>query len=115
MNSKISKSEIQNFLRTKLATNQAWSRKALLKIYENQTADEQQMETTAYTNGIGFTGVDAQILSSFASQLIRKDFLSPKQQAIVFKKLPKYWRQILKISDEQKIHNLLISERIKLI
>ena len=115
MKSKISKSEIQNFLRTKLATNQAWSRKALLKIYENQTADERQMEATTHVNGVGFTGVDAEILSSFASQLIRKGFLSPKQQAIVFKKLPKYWRQILKISDENILHNLLISERIKLI
>ena len=43
----------------------------------------------------GFNGTDANILSSFAEQLLKGRTLSAKQLAIAFKKLPKYSRQVI--------------------
>jgi hypothetical protein len=47
---------------------------------------------------VGFTGTDAEILSSFSKQLIEKGWLSPKQMVIVRKKIKKYENQMAKIA-----------------
>jgi len=86
------------FLRTKLATDQAWATKGLIRIFANQTADEQSSETTRVHNNIGFTGSDAQILSSFAKQINRGRIMSAKQMALILKKMPKYARQLEGVS-----------------
>ena len=67
---------------------------ALLRIYSYQTQEEQNHETTVESNGKGFNGTDAEILSSFAKQLETRKFLSPKQIVIARKKLQKYSRQL---------------------
>jgi hypothetical protein len=67
---------------------------ALLRIYSYQTQDEQQSESTRESNGKGFNGTDAEILTSFAKQLETRKFLSPKQMVIARKKLQKYSRQL---------------------
>lgn len=100
---KITKDEIRDFVKKQLGTNKAWAIKGLLKIFEYQTEDEQEFETTREYNGVGFTGVDAEILSSFAKQYIKRRFLSPKQMTILYKKMPKYWMQIIKIADKRKL------------
>lgn len=82
------------FLKEKLATDQRWAVRGLTRIYEFQTADEQAIGMTREYNDVGFSGVDAEILSSFAEQVLRGRTLSPKQMAIVFKKMPKYARQL---------------------
>ena len=99
----ITKKEMRDFVKKQLATNKAWATKALLKIFEKQTNDEQKYEYTHECNKVGFTGVDGKILSSFAKQLETRGFLSPKQMNIVYKKMPKYWMQIIKISDQKKL------------
>jgi len=104
---KITKGQVKEFVRTKLSTDSKWAQAALLKIFEFQTEDEQTMEVTCNFNGVGFTGVDGEILSSFAKQYKTRGFLSPKQMNIVHKKMPKYWKQIISISDEQKLMNLI--------
>lgn len=104
---RITKKQKKEFLKNKLTTSQRWASKALLKIYANQTADEQLLGTTTKDNGIGFSGVDGEILSSFAKQLIEKGYLSQKQYAILFKKMGKYWGQILQISDQQQLEQLI--------
>ena len=100
---KITKKETRDFVKNMLATNKAWATKALLKIFDKQTQDEQEYEHTYEFNHIGFTGVDGKILTSFAKQLISRGFLTPKQMALVYKKMPKYWMQIIKISDKEKL------------
>lgn len=85
-----------------LHTNETAMMKALVKIYERQTRDEQIQEATTQSNGIGFTGVDAKFLSSLAVQVIRRGTLSPKQKAIAFNKMPKYWKQILELIKEKE-------------
>jgi hypothetical protein len=76
--------------------------RAIIKIYERQTLDEQEAEETSERNGVGFSGCDANILSSFAKQLIVKGYLSPKQITIARKKMPKYWKQIQSLIEEKQ-------------
>jgi len=108
---KITKKEQQSFIRTKLTTDRGWATRALLVIFNNQTEDEKATEQTVVENGIGFTGVDAQILTSFARQYTTKGYLSPKQYNLLFKKIGKYWRQILAVSDEHKLNALILKNR----
>ena len=88
-----------------LKTNKVWALKALVRIYqENQTADEQAAKVTSHDNGIGFTGVDAAFASSLAEQYLRRGSLSDKQMALVFKIMPKYHNQVVKMSNSEKLN-----------
>ena len=92
------------FVKNMLATNKVWALKALVRIYqENQTADEQMAKTTSHDNGIGFSGVDAQFASSLAEQYLKRGGLSDKQMGFVFKIMPKYAGQVVKMSDSNKL------------
>jgi hypothetical protein len=73
--------------------------KALLWIYKYQTPEEKHAQTTRVLNGVGFTGVDGELLSSFAKQIISKGYLSDRQMEIVRKKMKKYEMQMMKISN----------------
>ena len=103
MTTKVTKQATHDFVKTQLSKNQTWALRALLKIYEFQTYEEKQYEATTEYNGVGFTGVDAEILTSFAKQYKSRGFLSPKQMVILYKKMPKYWGQIVKISNEEQL------------
>lgn len=107
---KITKKSRKEFLKNKLGTNRTWAINAMLKIYEYQTSEEQNIESTTEHNGVGFTGFDGEILSSFVGQWQRRKSLSEKQLIIVFKKMPKYWNQILNISDLDKLDSLIVKE-----
>lgn len=107
---RITKEKQKQFLKHKLSTNKRWALKALLTIYESQTNEEQNVGHTIVNNGIGFSGVDSEILSSFATQYLSKGFLSQKQMKILFKNISKYWKQILEVSDEEKLNKLIIEQ-----
>jgi hypothetical protein len=75
--------------------------RALIVLFERQTADEQRSENTLHDNGIGFTGADAEFMSSLAKQVIERGSLSPRQLAAMRKlnkhgycPLAKYWGQL---------------------
>jgi len=104
---KITKQQIKEFVRGKLANDTRWALHGLTKIFEFQTTEEQEYETTSEYNGVGFTGVDGEILSSFAKQYNRRKWLSEKQMAILMRKMPKYWKQIISISDEDKLKAMI--------
>lgn len=74
--------------------------RALMVVYGNQTVYEQEVEGTLESNQKGFSGADAEILTSFAKQFQSKNYLSPKQVAFARKKVKKYWRQLLKVIEE---------------
>ena len=69
---------------------------ALVRVFNWQTEDEKDCEQTHHLNKIGFSGVDAEILTSFAKQFISKKSLSPKQLILAHKKLHKYAAQLVK-------------------
>lgn len=90
-------------IKAKLSTNDAWLWKSILAIYNLQTSEEQNARQTHESNGVGFTGVDAEILSSFAQQLNAKAFLTPKQTRIAREKMVKYSRQLFNIAHNNVI------------
>lgn len=94
---KPTKNEMISFLRKQISCNEKWAKAALVRIYENQTADEQVSESTVALNGIGFTSTDAQLLTKFAEWLNVKGFLTTKQMKWVFKLMPKYALQLTKM------------------
>lgn len=75
--------------------------KALVKLYARQTIDEQKDHETKEYNNIGFNGVDAPILTSFAEFYQKKGFLSQKQLVIARKKIMKYANQLCSIVNEE--------------
>ena len=96
-----SRNQIIELLKTQLATNHAQIEKAIIRIYEYQTKDEQSSKDTRYYNLVGFRACDARILSSFAQYLLKGFHLSEKQMAIAKKKMPVYARQLVKQSIEK--------------
>ena len=111
MSKKITKGAIAEFVREQLKTNERWAKHALLKIYELQTAEEQASGYTKVYNGVGFSGVHGEIMSSLAEQLISKGWLSYKQMQLVYKIIPKYTRQVIMISDADKLTALVAKAR----
>lgn len=73
--------------------------KALLVLYKYQTVSERADETTKYVNGVGFSGFDAKILSSFAEWYNGHKYLSPKQMVVLRKRMMKYVKQLTKIAN----------------
>lgn len=105
--SKITKVQVRDFVKAKLATDPIWAQQALIKIFEFQTLEEQNSKDTIFHNGVGFNGTDGRFLSSLALQFKKNRRLSEKQMEHVFKKIPKYWNQVVKISDKEKLHALI--------
>lgn len=107
---RITKKKITEFVKHKLATDKKWAIRAMLKIYEFQTAHEQNTGSACYLNGVGFSGADAEILTSFVKFYKVKRYLTDKQMKIVFKKISRYHRQIISISDSKKLNGLIAIE-----
>ena len=90
-----SKEQLVAVLKQQLATRPQQAINGLMRVFANQTADEQQEGSVRVHNGVGFVPTDATILSSFARQYQKKGSLSEKQMAILYKKMPKYARQLI--------------------
>ena len=73
--------------------------RGLLAIYDRQTADEKETESTNHHNGIGFNGCDAEFGSSLATQYREKGRLSQKQIASGRKIIYKYCGQLTRIAN----------------
>lgn len=102
-----------NYFKVQLSSNRKWMERGIVAIYSNnQTVDEQSAEVTYYRNGIGFNGADAEILSSFARQLLAGRNLSEKQAAIAFKKMPKYAKQLVALAEGKKTEEKKAEEEI---
>ena len=69
--------------------------RALLLIYSYQTESEKEFAETTEDNGMGFNGVDAEILTSFVNWYKAHNYLSEKQMFLARKKIMKYAQQIL--------------------
>ncbi len=106
-----SEKQAAQMVRENLAASDTWLIRGLLAIFKRQTSDEQTSEHTKYRNDIGFNGLDAPILSSFAKQARRwydtpesqrkfRSPLSPKQMALARRKMAKYAGQLARIARE---------------
>lgn len=96
-----SKKTLTQGLRHQLSHNTEKARRALLLVYSKQTACEQNSGQTLEYNCEGFTALDAEILSSIALFYKNYNFLTPRQDQIVKRLMPKYAGQILASSIER--------------
>jgi hypothetical protein len=97
-------------VKLKLATSPSWALRGLVRIYEFQTISEQQVGNTTDANGVGFSGVDAEILSSFARQVNMGRTLSVKQMLLLHKKMPRYWKQISGLIATDKLEAMIVAK-----
>lgn len=98
--------EREEFYRLMLSTKPAWAIRALEILAQHQTREEQITERTIESNGVGFNGLDAEILTSFYAQVCRwksspatqQRYPSPlttRQLTTLFRLIPKYTGQLL--------------------
>jgi hypothetical protein len=107
----MTKKEMIAALKERLAKDDRWALRALTLVYQNQTADEQNAQATLEHNGIGFSGPDAEILSSFAQQYQRRGTLSPRQMHVLKRKMPSYAGQVLRTADTARLEAALLRKR----
>lgn len=69
--------------------------KAILVVYRNQTPAETAFGTTIEDNGIGYSGADAEFMSSLAEWILSGKSLSQGQLKYGRKIIKKYSRQLL--------------------
>ena len=89
---------------TMLETNDRAVTRAVVAIYNRQTASEQESKTTKISNNIGFNHADAPYLSYCAKYAQdRKVLLSGKHLDKCRKRVTKYWKQLLEIANENEV------------
>ena len=105
------------FVKQQIKTNDRWMLKGLLTIFERQTQDEQRASMVKEHNGVGFSRIDAEMMTSFANQLISKGgvrllnckepidaskIFSTKQLPLLRAKMVKYAGQLTRIAIEKQ-------------
>lgn len=80
----------------KLGSNVGWAVRGLMAIYKNQTDEEKNTKATLESNGLGFTGFDAELLTGIAEQYKITGALYPGQKRVLLKRMPKYANQLYK-------------------
>jgi hypothetical protein len=111
MKSKVTQAQIKTFLKKKLSTDEAWALRGLTRIHEFQTLSEQSAGITHEANSVGFSGCDAEFLTSLTRQYLTRGSLSQKQIGFVFKKMPRYWGQIKGLIPEDKLIALVLADQ----
>lgn len=92
------KTSIQNLLKS----NDRAVYRALVAIFDRQTASEQSGDTTNVVNGIGFSRFDAPFCSDLAKRVKAGYSLSPKQLAVARNKMMRYHRQLVDVANERE-------------
>jgi hypothetical protein len=108
-------------IREMILTNDVVLERSIVEIYNRQTSGEQTIGATVEHNKIGFTGVDAEILSGFATwiQSHRRpegQRLSVRQKEIARHKMPKYARQLSEIAEQrhkEKLYSRYVGEKLQ--
>lgn len=93
--------------RNNISTDPKWTVRALLKLYELQTPNEQKYGLTGIRNHVGFSAYDAPFLSVLAEKVnndkkrtgkISLRCLSAGERRYIREHLPKYSSQLVKQS-----------------
>lgn len=93
------KKERQQRIKDLLAVNDKAVERAVVAIYKLQTEAEKAIEATTDANNVGYSAFDAEIMSSFASRLLKGWPLTEKQMVIARKKISHYSRQLAEIAE----------------
>lgn len=84
----------KEYIQNKLMTDQRWTERGLIVLYNRQTTEEQETKDTRFLNGRGFNGTDGRYLTWCSEWLIKGRHLSGHHLEKVRKKICKYWKQI---------------------
>jgi hypothetical protein len=95
-------------IKERLLISDKWVTEGVIRIFEYQTASEQDSHQTSEDNGVGFNGVDAELLTSYAKFAIKSGFLTKGQMTYARKKMLKYSGQLAKIANSK-----IITEQMK--
>jgi|WetSurMetagenome_2_1015567.scaffolds.fasta_scaffold241588_2 hypothetical protein len=101
----------KDIIRNKLLTNDEWLVRGIVAIYNKQTDTERNAETTKVSNGVGFNGPDARLLSIYAKR-IQQWYKTPEmhgkthpltlgQFVVARYKMKKYAGQLAKIANKE--------------
>jgi hypothetical protein len=74
--------------------------RAVVRIYQRQTASEQRAEHTHLNNSIGFNAPDAKYLTFAAKYVLRNGALTGEHIDRVRAKIRRYWKQLIEIAEE---------------
>lgn len=88
----------KEYLQNLLRTNDKALYRAIILIAEYQTPQEVVMGATIEHNNVGFGAVDAEMMTALAFRLKNGGTLTEQEKAISRNKMPKYWRQLYRIS-----------------
>jgi hypothetical protein len=88
-----------SLIKERLLISDKWVTQGVLSIFDYQTEEEQDSEDTFEDNGVGFNGVDAELLSSYAKFAKKAGFLTEGQMKYARKKMLKYSGQLAKIAN----------------
>lgn len=75
--------------------------RAIIRIWEQQTYSEQETGQAIIIDGVGFNKFDAPLMSRYARQLISTGSLTAYQRKKARSVMPKYWKQLMRISKVQ--------------
>ena len=74
--------------------------RAIVAVYNLQTEDEKVVKETSHSNGVGFSGADANFLSSLAQFYQEKGFLTQGQVRAGRKGIKKYAGQLVALANK---------------
>lgn len=103
-----------------LQSNDRAVERALIALYQRQTADEKLAETTSHVNRVGFSPAHAQKFTSFAKQILRGYHLTARQLAFCRyvtngnSRIGRYWAQLVEVANAKRLHNTPIQREISI-
>jgi hypothetical protein len=96
-----------------LDSNPKWVERAIVVLYERQTADEQRSSTTKVSNGMGFAACDARVGTYMAKWILSGKHLDGTWLDRARRMAKKYIRQLLeaaaKKEAQQSLRNIITS------
>lgn len=87
-------------IRNMIQTDDRVLYRALNRLYQCQTEDEQRQCRTTHRNGVGFNGVDGKFMTSICKFMITRGYLTDKQKYCARKKIVKYTKQLTALANE---------------
>lgn len=88
----------KEYLQNLVRNNKKALYRAIILIADLQTPEEKVLGATIEKNNVGFGAVDAEMMTSLALRLKCGGELTERELAICRNKMPKYWRQLYRIS-----------------
>jgi hypothetical protein len=117
----------KEYVKLKLSTDPIWITRALVLLYNKQTGSEKMKEETTEHNGFGFRTIDAGVLCRFAkmwlndidkseNMLVRYNLIFDYTcKKVLIKTIPRYWRQIIDLSDKKELDISILRHEIELL